>query len=222
MMPAASRPLILLGAGGHASVLLALARAARLQVIGICDPQLAAAGTSSWRGLPVLGDDTYLGSIGPADADLINGIGATVRSLARRKIFEAMRGKGFRFPPLVHRSAWVDPEVVLGEGAQVMAGAVIQPGCRIGENSLVNTRAGIDHDAHIGAHVHIAPGVTLCGNVEVGDGAFVAAGATVVQGIRIGEGAIVGAGTTVVRDLDPHHLVLGAAHRAPTPSTKEQ
>jgi UDP-perosamine 4-acetyltransferase len=216
------RPLILLGAGGHAAVLLALARAAGLQVSGVCDPALVRAGCGAWQGLPVLGDDSALDAVGPDGADLINGIGATVVGAGRRNIYGTMRARGFRFPPLVHPFSWVAPDVQLADGVQVMAGAVIQPGSTLGENSIVNTRASVDHDARIGAHVHIAPGAILCGNVTVGDGAFVAAGATVVQGITIGAAATVAAGTTVVRDLAPGHLVVGSPNRASVPSKSER
>lgn len=218
----AARPLILLGAGGHASVVLALARAAGWSVSGLCDPALARAGVTVWQGLPVLGDDSALDGIDPAVTGLANGIGATIGGAARRKIYEAMRARGFAFPPLVHPFSWVAPDAVLADGVQVMAAAVIQPGCELGANSLVNTHASIDHDARIGAHVHVAPGAVLCGNVTVGEGAFVAAGATVAHGITIGPAATVAAGTTVVRDVAPGYLVIGPANRAPVPSYQER
>lgn len=204
---------VILGAGGHAKVLLALARAAGLAVAGLCDPALAAAGVAEWRGIPVLGGDEALGRFDPGQVWLINGVGKTVGGTARRTLYLAFRGKGFRFPALVHPAAWVAPGVELADGVQVMAGAVIQPDCRIGENSIVNTCASIDHDAQIGAHVHIAPGATLCGEVKVGDNAFVASGATVIQGIAVGDDAVVGAGVTLVRDLAPARVLIGAAPR---------
>ena len=42
-----ARAFVLLGAGGHARVLLALIRAAGYAVLGICDPHLSAEGASS-------------------------------------------------------------------------------------------------------------------------------------------------------------------------------
>ena len=89
----------------------------------------------------------------------------------RERLYAAWRAKGYDFPALVHPSAWIAPGVILGDGVQVMAGVVIQPGCAIGENSIVNTRAGVDHDCSIGCDVHVAPGATLCGAVTVEYGA---------------------------------------------------
>lgn len=214
-----ARPLILLGAGGHAKVLLALARAAGLVVKGLCDPALAKLGTPDWQGLPVLGGDEFLERLGRVEAGLINGIGQTVGSTLRRQLFERLAAQGFAFPALVHPAAWVAPEVALGQGVQVMAGAIVQPDCRIGENTIINTRASVDHDGRIGKHVHLAPAATLCGGVQVADGVFVGTGATLVQGLSIGAGAVVGAGVTLLRDLPAGARVLGAPARFGLPAT---
>ena len=210
----AKMPLILLGAGGHAKVLLALVLAADYKVIGVCDPQLAVQRQVEWRGVPLLGSDEVLSTLDPSSVALINGIGQLVggghvRALAFRK----MREMGFHFLPLVHPTAWVAPGVSLAEGSQVMAGAIIQPDCEIGENTIINTCASIDHDCIIDDNVHVAPGATLCGGVHVGAKAFIGSGATVVQGVRVGAGAVVGAGVTLTRDLAPQTIRIGAASR---------
>lgn len=208
-----SRPLVLLGAGGHARVLAALARAAGRPVLGVCDPALAASAVSRWEDLDVLGDDGALDGLPPDRVTLMLGVGQLAVGTLRERLYAAWRARGYDFPALVHPTAWVAPGVVLGDGVQVMAGAVLQPGCEIGENSIINTRAGVDHDCGIGRDVHVAPGATLCGTVTVEDGAFIGAGATVIQGLRIGARAVVGAGVTLVRDLAPTTTVLGAGNR---------
>ena len=212
-MSTAARPLVLLGAGGHARVLTALARVAGYPVLGVCDPKLAEGAISSWEDLDVLGDDVALNRLPPDCVALMLGVGQLAAGTLRERLYMSWRARGYDFPALVHPAAWVAPGVVLGDGVQVMAGAVIQPGCEIGENSIVNTRAGIDHDCSIGRNVHVAPGATLCGSVTVDDGAFIGAGATVIQGLRIGGHAVVGAGVTLVRDLTPSTIMIGSANR---------
>ncbi|KPF68691.1 hypothetical protein IP84_08615 [beta proteobacterium AAP99] len=212
-MSTAVRPLVLLGAGGHARVLVALARAAGYPVLGVCDPALAADAVSRWEDLDVLGDDAALDRLPPDRVALVLGIGQLATGTLRERLYTGWSAKGYDFPALVHPTAWVAPDVALGDGVQVMAGAVIQPGCEIGANSIVNTRAGVDHDCHLGRNVHVAPGANLCGTVTVEDGAFIGAGATVIQGLRVGARAIVGAGVTLVRDLAPATTVVGAANQ---------
>lgn len=196
-------PLILLGAGGHAKVLLALVRAAGWLVHGVCDPRLAADAVDTWAGVPVLGNDSILDTLDGSNMGLINGIGQLPGSDLRRRIFEQFCDKGFHFPPLIHPNAWVAPGTRLAEGVQVMAGAIVQPDCSIGRNTIINTRAGVDHDCEIGAHAHIAPGATLCGGVHIGDHSFIGAGATLIQGLTLGPHTFVRAGLTVCSNPPP-------------------
>lgn len=210
---ALDRPLVLLGAGGHARVLLALLRASGRALLGVCDPALQAEGRSYWEGVHVLGSDEALDRLGPAQVELVLGIGQQARSSLRSRLYSDWRARGYSFPPLVHPTAWVAPDVVLSDGVQVMAGAIVQPGCVLGANVTINTRASVDHDCQIGADVHIAPGAVLCGAVQVGDRAFIGAGAVLIQGLHVGEAAFVGAGVTLVRDLAPGVLVVGSANR---------
>ena len=212
-MSADACPLVLLGAGGHARVLVALARAAGYEILGVCDPVLAARNVAKWEGLSVLGDDQALKHLAPDRVELMLGVGQLAAGNVREQIYVSWRAQGYAFPALVHPTAWTAPSVVLRDGVQVMAGAVIQPNCDIGENSIVNTRASVDHDCRIGRDVHVAPGATLCGSVTVEDRAFIGAGATVIQGVRVGKSAVVGAGVTLVRDLKPNAAIIGAANR---------
>src|SRR5579883_2905848 len=76
--------------------------------------------------------------------------------------------------------------VTMGEGGQVMAGAVIQPDVRIGANAVVNTRASVDHDCILGDHCHIAPGAVLCGAVTIGEDTHIGAGATIRRDVPDG------------------------------------
>lgn len=210
-------PLLMIGGGGHAKVLHALALALGYEIVGVCDPILARQGLSRWRGIQVLGGDEALDQFPPAAVGLINGIGQLVGSEARQNCFARLRRSGFEFPPLVHPAAWVCPDAQLAPGVQVMAGAIIQPDCRIGENSIINTHASVDHDCSIGQHVHIAPGATVCGSVDIGDGAFIGAGATVIQGLTVGHKAVVGAGATLTR-----HLASGDLLRPAAPQLRSQ
>lgn len=214
-MSEAALALVLLGAGGHAKVLLALLRACGREVLGVCDPVLARSGVGEWQGVPVLGDDHALQRWPAGSVGLVNGLGMTpAQPVARRRLFEHHRAERHVFPALVHPAAWVAPDAQLDAGVQVMAGAIVQPGSRLGANTIVNTRASVDHDARIAAHVHLAPGCVLCGDVQVGEGAFVGAGAVLLPGRCVGARAVVAAGATVVGDVPDGVGVRGVPARS--------
>lgn len=209
-------PLILLGAGGHAKVVAALACSAGHRLEGVCDPVLAANGVHQWRGLRVLGDDTELARFNPYDYQLAMGIGSLPGSYLRVERYLALTALGYTFPKLIHPSAAVDESVVVGDGAQIMAGVVLQPDVNIGRNAIINTGAMIDHDSNVGDHVHVAPGAVLCGGIWVGDNTFIGASATLLPRVKIGHCCLVAAGSTLARNLPDGEI--HAPHRPVTHS----
>jgi sugar O-acyltransferase (sialic acid O-acetyltransferase NeuD family) len=206
-------PVLIMGGGGHAKVLIDTLRLRSARIIGITEADPMKHGTEV-LGVRVIGDDKTISEHAPGTLLLVNGIGSVNLPKAREAVFEKFKEKGFTFATVVHPSAVVAPDVVLGEGCQIMAGAVIQPGSRIGMNTIVNTKASVDHDCIISDHVHISPGVTLSGGVTIGRMAHIGTGATIIQGIRIGHNCLVGAGAVVLTDTADDSVVMGSPAKA--------
>jgi UDP-perosamine 4-acetyltransferase len=204
-----SSRIVVLGAGGHARVVIDALQCAGADVSGIVAPAPAE---------PVLGV-TWLGTdesllAGAERPRLANGIGSVDASPTRAALFDRFVAAGFTFVNVIHPSATVARSARLGAGVQILAGAVVQPGAILGTNVIVNTRASVDHDCVVGDHAHIAPGATVSGDVTIGTGAHVGAGATVLQGRAIGARAVVGAGAVVDRDVPAGVVVVGVPARA--------
>lgn len=207
---ALAKDLVLIGAGGHGHVLLATIEQLDGWVIGISDLKLGP-GSATRGGQPVMQEDEILQRCPPDQVLLVNGVGSVGVPQPRHDVFLRWRARGYRFATIVHPSAIVAPSADLGEGAQIMAGAVIQNDVRIGENALVNTRASVDHDCDIGDSVHVAPGVTISGGVGVGPLSHVGTGASIVQGVRIGRRTMIGAGAVIVGNVaDDARVAPGA------------
>ena len=213
-----SRAVLIIGGGGHAKVLIDALRLNSVGIAGILDADPSRAG-STVAGVPVVGDDSVIGRFDAGQVELVNAVGSTGVPTARRRVFEEYKRRGYSFASVVHPSAVIAADVHLGEGVQIMAGAVIQPGCRIGKNTIVNTRASVDHDCGIGDHVHLAPGVTLSGGATVGDGVHVGTGAVVIQGIVIGSRCVIGAGSVVLEAVHDGEVVVGNPARRHSPRT---
>lgn len=200
--------IIVIGAGGHAKVLLDTLLGQDRRIIGIVDQDDSKLGMEL-LGIPVIGNDDLIFSYQAKEILLVNGIGSINHTSLRGNISQRFKSKGYFFVQVIHPSAIIAKDVKLAEGVQVMAGAIIQTGCMIGMNTVVNTKASLDHDCKIGANVHIAPGVTISGGVEIDDGAHVGTGAVIIQGIKIGKNSIIGAGSVVIRDVMPETTVIG-------------
>lgn len=202
-----AKMVFLLGGGGHGRVALEALLASGITVGGVLDSELNTG--DQIFGVPVLGGDEYLEQIDPADVALVNGVGANPSTLKRKKLFEAMKAKGFVFDGVVHASAVIARECDLGEGSQVMAGAVLQNRVRVDANAVVNTRASIDHDCVVAAHAFVSPGAVLCGMVTVAELAFVGANAVLLPGIHVGASAVVAAGAVVTSAVPAGQTVAG-------------
>ncbi len=204
-----SKPtIVVIGAGGHAKVVIdAIRRQDVYNIIGLTCPDAARKG-EVFHGETIIGDDDVI----PPGSNVALGIGNRASRTGpglgvRRRVFEAMTSLEKWFPPIVHPRAIVSFHCNIGEGAQIMAGAIINPGARIGRNTIINTGAIVEHDCLVGAHCHIAPGAILCGGVKIGDETHVGAGAIILQGRTIGAGVVVAAGHVVRRGGVSEHLV---------------
>ncbi len=194
-----SLPLLVLGAGGHAKVLIEIFQLNQQKVIGIITPDLHI--EDIFEGLNIIGDDTAIDKYDPTKILLINGLGAIPGNRQRWNLSDVMRKKGFKFDNVIHPNSIIAKDVILAEGVQLMAGSIIQPGCKIGQDSIINTGVKIDHDSSIGFKCHIAPGVTLSGGVHIGNNVHIGTGVQVIQGIQVGDHSVIASGTTVYKDV---------------------
>ena len=193
------RPILLIGSGGHASVLEEILSLTGRKLLGILDPNREPG--EKYLSSVVLGGDDQIDNYLPSDISLVNGVGTLPGNNKRWKISKKFRKKGFSFSTVIHPSAILSDEIEIEEGVQIMAGVTIQRNVKIGKDSIINSNSSIDHDCVIGASSHISPGVTLGANVRVGDFSHVCLGSSVIQNIKIGEGSIVAAGSSIFKDV---------------------
>ena len=196
----------LLGAGGHARVLIDALFALDIKIDGV----IVAENNQSVFNLPVTGNDEWLMQQNAESISLVNGLGVAGNSLKKRHdLFEAFTKKGFKFLSIKHPSVVTSSFTTMHSGIQLMAGVHVQCGTLIGDNVVLNTGATVDHDCFIGEHSFIGPGSVLCGHVRIEKQVLIGAGSVILPGITIGEGAIIGAGSVVTHDVLPHNCVFG-------------
>jgi sugar O-acyltransferase (sialic acid O-acetyltransferase NeuD family) len=206
------KPLIIIGGGGHAKVLIDALQLVGAPILGICERNGALV-DAELLDVPVLCTDAELKKYPPEGVTLVNGLGGVKDTSLRREVFQRLKLLGYDFSQVIHPSAVISAHAVLAEGVQVMAGAVIQAGARIAENAVINTKTSVDHDCQIGGHVHLAPGATVCGNVKIEDSVHVGSGATIIQGIAVGPHSLIGAGTLVQTNVPAGATVIGVPGR---------
>lgn len=209
--PDVTNGIVVIGAGGHAKVVVATLQAAGRAVSAVLDDNPARWG-DLLLGVPISGPVDSIRLRIPCRAIIAVGDNSVRRQIAER-------WRSVEWINVVHPSAIVHATVALGPGSIICAGAVVQPDARIGAHAIVNTSASVDHDATVGDYAHVAPGVRLAGQVRIGDGALIGIGASVTPGVSIGSGSIVGAGSVVVHDIPERVVAMGIPARVTRRST---
>lgn len=185
--------LVLYGAGGHAGVVLSVARSSGLKLNFVfADDMSGAKAFATKKALTAVGPEV----LSVADNKFHLAIG---KNLARQAIVE-------RFPLLHwfsirHPSAIVADDAQISHGVFIGAGAIVQTGAKIGRHVIVNTGAIVEHDCVVGDYSHVAPGSVLSGEVVLGEGVLIGAGATVMKGRGVEAWTEIGAGAVVVKDV---------------------
>lgn len=203
-------PVIGLGAGGHAKVVIEILRSIEAyELVGLLDPKKNLWNTKVLD-VPVLGDDDLLPELYEKGIrHVFIGLGSIGDTTPRKKLYEKACDFGFQIVSAIHPKAIISPSARIGGGLTMMANAVVNANAILGNNVIVNTGAIIEHDCIIEDHVHIATGAMLASTVFVGVGTHIGLGASIRQCIRIGRYSIVGAGAVVIHDVPDYAVAAG-------------
>ena len=201
------KSLLVYGGGGHAKMCIeTLKHSDSYEMIGIVDSKLPI--HSKVLGLLVLGRENILdGLVKDGLKNAVLGIGVVLNHGIREKLFILLKEKGLFIPTIIHPSASVEPSALLGEGNQIMQGAIIGPDVKIGNNCIINSGSIISHDSVIGDNVHIAPGAIIAGSVTIADNSVVGMGATVFLGVTIGKNVTINNGVNIISDIADNMVI---------------
>jgi UDP-perosamine 4-acetyltransferase len=188
---------LVVGAGGHAKVILEILEEANEFHIAGCTS--AVAGQQDLLGFPILGGDEVL----PAcyAAGVRKAFIALGDNRARRKKAKEVAELGFELVNAISKRAIVSPRARLGSGVAIMPGAVINALAEVKDGAIVNTGATVDHDCRLANFCHVGPGSNLAGGVTIGEGAFLGTGVRAIPGISVGAWSVIGAGAVVIENI---------------------
>lgn len=202
----ANKPVVVIGGGGHASVIVDILKQQKREVVGIFSPDNPHQ-RKVFDGIQVFKNDSEISFFKKEDVVLANGIGSLPGSDLKEKVNVFFKKKGYKFETIIANTAIVSPYAVLEEGVQIFSGAVIQPGVYISCHTVINTRAVIEHDTFLGAYNFISPGAVICGQCKTGERVFVGAGATVIQNVELSAGSAIMANALATQNTLPHQKV---------------
>ncbi|RMB63830.1 acetyltransferase [Dokdonia sinensis] len=188
--------MIVIGASGHAKVVLGIMEALDIAVTLVYDKDVAKKKIKSYS---ITHEEVF--------SNHETAVIAVGNNKVRSRLAKQYKGK-FTVA-IIHPSAIVDPSATIGEGSVVMPGAIVNADAQIGKHCIINSGAVIEHDCVIGDFAHISPKAVLAGNVTIGAGVQVGLNASVIQGKSIGKDAIIGAGAVVVHNIPSRCTAIG-------------
>jgi UDP-perosamine 4-acetyltransferase len=204
------KKLVLLGPGGHASVVLEILKQYKdIKIIGFTDADNS--NDQLYKDFPILGTDEVLKELikeNNATHAFIT-VGSTGDNSLRKKLFKKVINLGYQSLNIIDKSSVIAEDINLKTGNLISPGVIINPEITIGKNNIINTGVLIEHGSLIGSHTHIAPGSVLAGNVEIGDLSHIGLGAKVIEGIKIGKNCLIGAGAVIIKDVPDNSVVVG-------------
>ncbi len=205
--------LIIIGAGGHARVVLDVAIATRrFEPLGFVDDNRKAGLLID--GLPVLGNLERIPSF-VAEHGPVSFVVAIGDNFARSQVVERIESISpeITWTVVIDPSAVISPRASIGKGAMIMPGVVINPAVSIGRHAIINNNTSLAHDNVFGDFSSTGPGVNTGGGVSVGAFSHVGVGAAVSHDITIGTNTVIGAGSVIIRHCPENAIVVGVPGR---------
>lgn len=197
-------PLVIIGAGGHAKVVIEVARSLGHDIYGCTGHAVHG---NSVLGVPYLGNDETLSILASRGFNQVFvALGDNER---REKAANYAESLGFKLATLVSPHAHVSPSARIDPGTLVMPGAIVNAAAVIKRLTIINTGASVDHDCVIEDAAHIAPGAHLSGGVRIGQRTLIGIGSAIIPQMTVGHDAVVGAGSVVVKPLSDNCLAYG-------------
>lgn len=201
-----SKPLILIGGGGHCKSVIDVTESAGYTILGILDRNIPEGTTV--LGYPVLGNDD---KIAPYidKAEFLVTVGQIKSPAIRIRLNKMVEEAGGKLATVIASTAHVSKYAKIGEGSVVMHQAVVNADAHIGKGCIINTFANIEHDVIIGDFCHISTGAMVNGEVKVGSNSFIGSQSVVCQCVAICDNAVVGAGSVVNKEITKSGLYFG-------------
>ena len=110
---------------------------------------------------------------------------------------------------LIHPTACIADDVVIGSGALICSYVTCQPGAQIGRLGSIRAGANIGHDVKLADYVYVGPNSTLCGYATVAEGAYIAPNSVVRERLQLGEYSVLAAGAVAFKDIEANATWIG-------------
>ncbi len=128
---------------------------------------------------------------------------------AKLLIAELLENRGGKFISLIHPTAIIGKNVLIGKGTIISPRVILTCDLDIEEFVFVNINVTIGHDAKIGSGCTINAHSDVTGYTKLGKGVFLGSHSVITPNMKVRDFAKIGAGSVVVKQVKTETTVFG-------------
>lgn len=126
----------------------------------------------------------------------------SIGGVSRRSCIEKILARGGDFMTMVHNTARIGTNVVMGKGNLIGAFTTIAADANIGDYNFIQSYTIIGHDVKIGNWNRIDSHVMCVGGITIGDEIMIHTSAMLNHNVKIGDKAHIGACCFITKDVE--------------------
>lgn len=208
-MTSTSRPLVIVGCGEFGLIAYEyFHHDSDYEVVGF-SAERPFFTSDTLNGLPVVPLDELPARFPPGSVQVHVAVAYTGLNRVRRRLYETLKGVGYRFATYINSRAFVWRNAVVGENVFIFENNVVQPLTTIGDNVVLWSGNHIGHRSVIGNHCYLSSHVAMSGYCTIGDSCFVGVNASFADRVTVGRDCLISMGAVVAGDCEPGRIYAG-------------
>jgi sugar O-acyltransferase (sialic acid O-acetyltransferase NeuD family) len=202
------RSCLIVGCGAHAhSVISVIETLDNVKIAGVLDTNTSFDVSEEKSGYPVIGNLNSLEN--DVDRFKVYEFAIAIGDNNKRSIvYQKLKSLGLRTPNYISRLAFVDKNVVMGDGNILGHYCVLNSMANIGCNNLINTSSIVEHDVIISDNNHLGPGSVICGSSVIESFCLIGAGSRVLPNKYLSSYSTLGAGGVLSSNVSHNGAVM--------------
>ncbi len=194
------KKLVIIGAGGMGRTFYDMSRESvgygtEFEIKGFIDDNLSS--LDSFKNYPPI-----IGTISDYQPEIDDVFVCSIGGVSRKACIEKIIARGGKFITMIHSTARIGSNVILGEGNLIGAFTTIAADAKIGDYNFIQSYTIIGHDVTIGSWNRIDSHVMCVGGITIGDETMIHTSAMLNHNVKIGDKAHIGACCFITKDVD--------------------
>lgn len=114
-----------------------------------------------------------------------------------------------KFPKIIHPTATVSVFAKIGNGSTIHPNVNIGPNVKIGNHVHIFSQSMIGHDTHLSSYSYVANCVSIGAKIKAGKGVYFGSNCSIIEKIRIHPWSTIGLGSVLLKNVNEKSVMVG-------------